>query len=377
VARRMDEVASLLTRAVAEGVTPGGQLSVRWRDRAAGSTAFRGEDLAFGAFTYEPSAAGARVETLYDLASVSKAIFALAALSWADREKLSLETPADALWPDSRGSAAGRATLDALLSHRSELRAWEPLFREVASRDAGTDAARAKLFARLFAEALEPNGRAARYSDLGYITAGEAVARASGRSLGQLVRERVIEPLRATYGELSLGYRPVLEYVGVNSSGVAPTERCAWRGDVVVQGLVHDENCYALGGVCGHAGLFGTARDLAIVGEAALRAMRDEDVGDGWVSANVLRAMATPREGGTHRLGWDAKSAVGSSAGALASAMTFGHLGFTGTMLWCDPEAQVAVALVTNRVHPTRENNAIRVLRPAVMDAVLRAVSAG
>ncbi|MBL8684548.1 MAG: beta-lactamase family protein [Myxococcales bacterium] len=370
----MDAVESLLDRAVADGVTPGGQLSVRWRDRSSDRALWRSEDLAFGGLTYDPSSPRARTETLYDLASVSKAVFALAAISWADREKLPLATPAEALWPESRASAAGRATLEALLSHRSELRAWEPLFRHIAARDAGTEAARATLFAKLFEEPLEPNGSTARYSDLGYITAGEAVATASGRSLGTLVRERVIEPLAATYGALTLGYRAVHEYRGVDSSEVAPTELCAWRGEgepALVQGLVHDENCYAFGGVCGHAGLFGTARDLAILGEASLRAMAGEDVGDGWVSASVLRAMATPREGGTHRLGWDAKSPAGSSAGERASMMTFGHLGFTGTMLWCDPDAELCVALVTNRVHPTRENNGIRALRPAVMDAVL------
>ena len=83
---------------------------------------------------------------------------------------------------------------------------------------------------------------------------------------------------------------------------------------------------------------------------------------------------ADARPGGTHRLGWDGKSLAGSSAGALASLRTFGHLGFTGTMLWCDPDMGVSVALVTNRVHPTRENNGIRALRPAVMDSVLRAI---
>jgi CubicO group peptidase (beta-lactamase class C family) len=88
----------------------------------------------------------------------------------------------------------------------------------------------------------------------------------------------------------------------------------------------------------------------------------------------VMREMTAERPGGSHRLGWDAKSPAGSSAGPLASAGTFGHLGFTGTMLWCDPDARVTVALVTNRVHPSRETQGIRALRPAVMDAVLRAL---
>jgi CubicO group peptidase (beta-lactamase class C family) len=369
----MDRVRSLLERAVAERVTPGGQLSVRWWSSRA--RRWQAEDIAFGALEYEPDAPRASTSTLYDLASVSKALFALAALSWAEREGLSLDTPARALWAESRGTDAGDATLDSLFSHRSELRAWAPLFREVSAREAGAEAARAKVLSRLLSERREPNGRAARYSDLGYIVAGEAVARGSGRSLDALVRERVLAPLEARCGALTTSYRPVLEWMGLNSSDVAPTERCSWRGDAIVRGLVHDENAYALGGVCGHAGLFGTARDLAIIGEASLRAMRGEEVGDGWIPPSVLRAMAAPREGGSHRLGWDGKSASGSSAGERASAETFGHLGFTGTMLWCDPTAAVVVALVTNRVHPTRENQGIRALRPAVMDAVFEALA--
>jgi CubicO group peptidase (beta-lactamase class C family) len=139
----------------------------------------------------------------------------------------------------------------------------------------------------------------------------------------------------------------------------------------VVQGQVHDENAFALGGVAGHAGMFGTACALAELGRASLDALEGEAV---WFPPAAMRAMVAPRAGGSHRLGWDGKNPEGSSAGARMSPTTFGHLGFTGTSLWCDPEAGVAVALVTNRVHPTRENGAIRALRVAVHDAVMAAL---
>ncbi len=365
MARWLDE----LERAVAERVTPGAQLSVRWFSPR--ESRWMREDTVVGRLSYEPDAAPVRIDTLYDLASVTKAVFALAAVSFAHRDKLSLEgTRARDLWPESAGHPAGDATLDALLSHRSELSAWVPLFREIEAREAGTDDARARVLARLLREPLEPNGRAVRYSDLGYITAGECFARASGLSLGALIEREVLAPLRERSPTLALHYRPVRDFVSQISGDLfAPTERCAWRGGLV-QGLVHDENAYSLGGECGHAGLFGTARDLADLGEASLRSLDGDE--RGWISREVLRAMTREREGGTHRLGFDGKSAGASSAGTLASASTFGHLGFTGTMLWCDPAARVAVALVTNRVHPTRENNGIRALRPLVMDAIVQ-----
>jgi CubicO group peptidase (beta-lactamase class C family) len=363
-----------LERAVSEGVTPGAQLSVRWFSPR--RSRWLAEDLAVGKLEYTSESAPAQVETLYDLASVTKALFALAAVSFAHRAGLSLETRARELWPESAGHAAGDATLDQLLSHRSELAAWIPMFREIDAREAGTEAARAKVLDRLLREPLAHNGRTVRYSDLGYITAGECFARASGLSLSALVEREVLAPLRSGRA-MSVAYRPVLDFAGQNpSDSTAPTERCEWRG-AVVRGVVHDENAYALGGVCGHAGLFGTARDLADIGEACLRALDGDEALSHWVARDVLAAMTAPREGGTHRLGFDAKSPGASSAGTIASERTFGHLGFTGTMLWCDPAARVAVALVTNRVHPTRENHAIRALRPAVMDEVLRELASG
>jgi CubicO group peptidase (beta-lactamase class C family) len=138
----------------------------------------------------------------------------------------------------------------------------------------------------------------------------------------------------------------------------------------VVQGEVHDENAFALGGVCGHAGLFGAARDVLALGARALDCL----AGDAsWLAPERMAWMIAPRPGGAHRLGWDARGAHAPSSGSAMGPRTFGHLGFTGTSLWCDPDADVAVALVTNRVHPTRENGAIRSLRPALHDAVMAA----
>lgn len=182
------------------------------------------------------------------------------------------------------------------------------MFRGITPSEAGTEHGRGKVLSRLLAEPREPNGNTVRYSDLGYITAGECFTSASGLSLGALVERVALAPLRDMYGPLSIAYRPVLAGTAqISARSLAPTERCAWR-NTVVRGAVHDENAYALGGECGHAGLFGTARDLAILGEASLRALERDPALAHWISRDVLCAMTALRDGGAQRLGFDGKS---------------------------------------------------------------------
>jgi CubicO group peptidase (beta-lactamase class C family) len=133
----------------------------------------------------------------------------------------------------------------------------------------------------------------------------------------------------------------------------------------LLRGEVHDENCYAFGGVAGHAGLFGTCDAVLSFGLAMLAALEGRT---SWLDQALLRWALTPRGEG-YLLGWDRKSAVGSSAGDQFSAHSFGHLGFTGTSLWCDPSRRRAAVLLSNRVHPSRDNIAIRAFRPRFHDA--------
>lgn len=348
MSERWRGVDAVLARAVEARVTPGASLCVARRV----ANEWRFSARAIGALAWDdPSPV--RDDTRYDLASVTKPFTAWAAARLAARGELDLHAPLDTLLPEARGTALGRSTLDALLSHRAGLAPWRALFHGLDASCAGSSGAREEILRALLREVPAPDGRAV-YSDLGYILAGAALARATGLALDALLA-------RESLGE-SLRFGPV------DPEGCAPTERCAWRG-AVLRGVVHDENCFALGGVAGHAGLFGTARALCARGVATLDALRE---GAPWA-----RAMLAPREGGTHRLGWDTRSATGSSAGARMGPSTFGHLGFTGTSLWCDPDAEVAVALLTNRVHPTRAGDGIRALRPAVHDAVMDALTAG
>jgi CubicO group peptidase (beta-lactamase class C family) len=153
---------------------------------------------------------------------------------------------------------------------------------------------------------------------------------------------------------------------------VAPTELSSrprqTRGgprERLLRAEVHDDNCAAFGGIAGHAGLFGTAQAVLQFGLAALQALDGRST---WIDQALLRWALAPRPGGGHVLGWDTRSGQGSSAGSLFSPRSFGHLGFTGTSIWCDPVRALCAVLLSNRVHPTRENIAIREFRPRFHD---------
>src|SRR5690606_22350828 len=202
--------------------------------------------------------------------------------------------------------------------------------------------------------AAEPGG-AARYSDLGYILLGAALERAGGARLDELARALVFEPL----GMVDTRFVDLDAPRAARDPRVAPTEICPRRG--LVWGEVHDENCHAAGGVCGHAGLFSTAGDLARFARAALAALGGEP---GLLPPDLARRLATTPSapGTTWRLGWDTPSGAPgvTHAGDLWPKDGVGHLGFTGCSLWLDPARRRYAILLTNRVHPSREGTGIR-----------------
>lgn len=204
-------------------------------------------------------------------------------------------------------------------------------------------------------------GNKVRYSDLGMMLLGEAVSRLHGTpgELDKAIQTRVFNPL----GLASLAYNPVRS--GVDRNRIPPTENDpGWRGRRC-WGEVHDENASGVGGVAGHAGLFGQAMDVARFGQAWLA--RDARLG---ISKALMDEAVTHQVGGqdSFRLGycWMLRAYEGSSAGDLFSVNTFGHTGFTGTSLWVDPDNALVVACLTNRVYPGREKVGIHAFRQAV-----------
>jgi len=315
--------------------------------------------------------------TIYDLASVTKSVFAVSAARYLERQQVSLNTPLAELLPATRGSHAGAASLADLLSHRAGLEPHLELFAPIRDGHAQrVDRDRALLEAARArrpecSASPPPGGYPPVYSDLGYMLVAEALKLSRGASIDELIETETAAPLGVALGSAEQWHRALNSDPNLPTdieSHFAPTETVAWRGGPLA-GIVHDENCWVLAGTgCqGHAGLFGQARSVCRFGMALL----DACAGTGeWLGQELIFRLLQLRPGGSLRLGFDGKSAEGSSAGSQFSGRAFGHLGFTGTSYWCDPEASVVVALLTNRVCPTRQNLRIRAVRPVVHGAL-------
>lgn len=344
---------------------PGGSACIGWRENNVDVYA----EAAAGKL--QDGAPNVETTTPYDLASITKPFVAMLALRLVAQGKLALDSRADSLVSDVRGGVGGAATLEQLLTHRSGLSPWGGLYLDV-PHEPGTSAARRWIVGEA-SRRPDETGAARKglavYSDLGYLIAGEMIARASGLSLDRALQTHVLEPLGIADDIYYAGTLPADKKASLMRRA-APTERCEWRGRLV-RGEVHDENAAALGGVAGNAGLFGTAKGVAVFGRAMLDVLAQRS---DFIPLKLLQEALAPRPGGTNRLGWDSRSPVDSSAGKRMSANAFGHLGFTGTSVWCDPDKDIVVVLLTNRVHPSRANERIKGFRPAFQDGVVGAV---
>ena len=329
----IDEGFALARRAVANCSPPGAVLGIV---TAGGERAVRVAGLAQRELEEE----ALTLDHWFDLASVSKVIATTSfVLALADQGRIDLDRPLTDAIPDLRqydvaNAPERRLTFRDCLAHRTFLPAVEPIYTY------GDDPARLRAFVLQRAWRQGPPV----YSDINFILLGIAVERLIGGALDTL----------------PLG--PGLSWGPPPGPAVA-TERCTWRGRML-KGEVHDENCAAMGGRTGHAGLFGTVAGVLGFAHGLLD-------GSG-ASAAAIAAMRTPIEG--HRTaGWEIRH-DGWSGGQACSPATIGHTGFTGTGLWIDFDRGVAWTLLTNRVHPTRHRDSgIFALRPATGDAVIAA----
>lgn len=356
---RLDEIARQFV--IQPAVAPAAAVAVAYR--AAGRF-----EVATGAAFRE--GASSESEAFFDLASISKSFVACTVARLVQRGRLSFETPLQDLLAEARGTATGSQALSALLAHRAGLAAHRALF---APLQGGLPIDRAQAVAEAIrgrraecADIAPVGGHPPVYSDLGYALVGLAIERLEVRPLDEIVAREVCEPLGLEVGSARLLRARRCGFV----ARCMPTETVPFRGGEV-RGVVHDENAWALSGhgLSGHAGLFGTATSVARFGAALLEALNG---GSTWLDVTSLAPLLEERPGGSLRAGFDGKSADQSSAGSLVSSRSFGHLGFTGTSLWCDPEAERVLVLLTNRVCPTRNNLGIRAARPAVNDALYR-----
>ena len=351
---------SIVRDGIARSAFPGAALVVGRRDTLLVS---RG----YGRLLWAANGATVRADsTLYDLASLTKVVATTTALMLLlERGKVSLDAPVSRYLPEVTGAPA--VTIRQLLNHTSGLRGTLPLHRAAADRAAA--------LALVFAETtIVAPGSQVIYSDLNAILVGEVVARAAGEPLEAFVTREVLVPL----GLQQTLFRPPARL----RPRIAPTG--VWR-NTPVAGVVNDPNAAKLGGVAGHAGLFGTATDLARFAQFMLAGGVTAD-GTRLLRAETVRLFTTisvpARRGHSARaLGWQALPTDEdvSSAGTLFGPATYGHTGWTGTSLWIDPARDVFVVLLTNRAYAPRTRRsftALKEVRSGLADAAARAVDA-
>ncbi len=311
--------------------------------------------------------------TAFDLASVTKVMSTAAiAMALIGRGRLALATPAGTLVP----GLDPRVTIAHLLGHGSGLPAHHKFFERVLAGDlAGQpDARRAVVHMAATTPPAHAPGELVIYSDLGYLALGAALERAGGAPLEALFADLVAGPLGLTHARF-VDLRAPRPARAPWPAGVVATELDGYRG--LVEGEVHDDNCHAAGGIAGHAGLFATIGEVSAFGRAAAALLAGHDTAGLPADVAIAFARAAAAPGHTRRLGWDTPSSepgVSHAGDRWPRDGAFGHLGYTGTSLWLDVPRQRWVALLTNRVHPSRDGaraEAIKHLRRAVMDAVV------
>ena len=353
--QRLYRVDSLLRAAIADSAFPGAAVAI---GRGPAIVWLKG----YGHFTYT-SDQRVTPSSVFDLASLTKVVVTTtAAMQLYEAGKLDLDAPVVRYLPEFGQNGKDRVTIHQLLSHTAGLAPFHPFHRM------GITSAEAVRQAILSDSLIYEPGTQSRYSDLGMIVLGWVIERITGQPLDRYAEEHIFRPL----GMRHTGFRPV----GRPDTTVVPTEIDTVFRHRLIQGEVHDETAWILGGVAGHAGLFSTAEDLArfaymLVNEGRLG-------GRPFLKPETIRLFTTPvdpERAGTRALGWDTRSREGySSAGRLFGPRSFGHTGFTGTSIWIDPDQQLFVILLTNRVYPTRENRKHLAVRARLADLAYEAI---
>ena len=315
-----------------------------------------------GHFTYDAASPAVAAETVYDLASVTKVIAATTAcMILYDRGLFKLDQPIIEPLPEFATKNPGsedprrQVTLRMLLAHSSGLPAYVKLFQTAHNKD------------ELLQQALRvpltaTPGSRAEYSDIGFILLGQAIEKLSGEPLDQFCRREI-------FAKLNLAHTCFNPSADLKPT-IPPTEDdCTFRHRMI-QGEVNDENAFVMGGVAGHAGSFSTALDVSVFAQCMLQG------GTPLVKKETLEIFTRRQDSppGTSRaLGWDTPSQP-SQSGKYFSSRSYGHLGYTGTSLWIDPDRQLSVTLLTNRTWPDRGSQSIKQIRPAFHNAVIESL---
>jgi CubicO group peptidase (beta-lactamase class C family) len=369
------EVEQAFAEAVQREVIPGATVVVR----KGGEVAFEG---AFGHRALQPERSPMRLDTVFDLSSLTKPLATTLAIMVLVRDsKLRLDERVTRFFHNFGVHGKSHVTFRQLLAHCSGLAAWRPYYQQIAEAEKGgkvnfmaSRGAKEFVYDEIHRERPEHSpGSKTLYSDLNFILLGEVVEQVSGVALNRYCRDKIFRPLelRATdFIDISQNRTRRLEPV---REMFAPTSFCPQRKRWLI-GEAEDENAYAMGGVAGHAGLFAPVREVDRLAHELLQCYSGKSQLIPQPLAREFWSRDKAVAGSTWALGWDTPSAEYSSSGRHFSPNAVGHLGFTGTSIWIEPEREIVVSLLTNRVHPRRDNQAIRDLRPRIHDLVMQAL---
>ncbi len=308
------------------------------------------------------------LETIFDLASLTKPfVTTLSVLLLAQSGQLDLAQPVASVIPAFKETTKEKITIEHLLYHTSGLPAHRAYFKTISKLP--LHHRRNALNALLVKEPLvQEVGKTSVYSDLGFMVLRWVVEKISGQRIDRFSGERIFQPLEIDdlfFVDLK-GEKPSCDF--------AATEKCPWR-EYLLEGSVSDENAYAVGGVDGHAGIFGTAAAVANIMEELLATYKGR-INKGLFQRDWLNRFFARDPHSQRALGFDMPTGEVSSSGTLFSKNSIGHLGFTGTSIWSDLDRDITVVLLTNRVHPSRENIKIKTFRPLIHDAVMTPLAA-
>ena len=364
----------VLEEAVRDGTFPGAVVLVR-QD---GEVVYR---KAHGYRSLEPERTPLNEDTVFDLASLTKPLATTVALMrFVAEKKIRLDDRISRFFPNFGTCGKTATTIRQLLSHSSGLPAWRPYCEELRAQKQkvarlatlGSQSARDFIYAQIQREKAEYEpGAGALYSDLGFMLLGALIEDMSGTSLDQYCWNKIYRPL----GLQAIGFinlealRQIKDETATEM--IAPTERCPWRGRILC-GEVHDDNAYAMGGVAGHAGLFAPIDEVDRLVSTLVECHAGAHP---FLPADVVRdfwTVNTAVPDSTWACGWDTPSPQGSSAGEFFSSRSIGHLGFTGTSVWIDLERNIHIIMLSNRVHPRRENEKLTAFRPILHNAVMK-----
>jgi CubicO group peptidase (beta-lactamase class C family) len=357
---KADRINAHLEGGVGEGVFPGAVLLVSKNGKILISEKS-------GHLSLIPERVPMKKNTIFDLASLTKPLATtLCLMKLVDVGKVELDQPLSRLIPTPVPSDKKDLIPRLLLSHRAGFTDWKPFYLDLMAYE--SEQRKRILREQILRDPLAYSpGEEYLYSDLGFMILEWIIEEITGMSMRQFVEQTFYQPLRLERTFLST--HPLS--LPFKREFFAATEDCPWRKEVI-QGEVDDENAWALGGYSGHAGLFGPAEEVYVL----VNLLREHYLGtrDDYLKPETVRTFFTRQDmvkGSDWCLGWDSPAEENSSAGRYFSRNSVGHTGFTGTSVWMDLDRDIVVILLTNRVHPTRENEKIKTFRPALHDLIM------